>query len=70
MPWYRADEGLKSDDARVIMDEGYEKRRARTCERERGREDGIDERTLNLMGLPREINEEIVMIRREGLKKT
>ena len=44
--------------------------RARARERERGREDGIDERTLNLMGLPREINEEIVMIRREGLKET
>ena len=69
MPWYRACEGLKSDEARVTMDEGYGKRRARACERERGREVGIDERTLNLM-VSRETNEEIVMIRREGVKKT
>ena len=43
--------------------------RERERERERGREVGIDERTLSLM-VPRETNEEIVMIRREGVKKT
>ena len=61
MPWCRAYEGLKSDDARVIMDEGYgSEERARARARERGSEVGIDERTLNLM-VPREINEEIVI---------